>query len=97
MAKLPARPSLFDQLFRDFPNGYSIAPLHGVPLPSPGKIKIDVKESGDCLIVQAEAPRAAKDVIDVSVEKASVKYEDGILVLKPPKTASDKQTKISVS
>ncbi|MCJ2180419.1 Hsp20/alpha crystallin family protein [Novosphingobium album (ex Hu et al. 2023)] len=68
MAKFPARRSLFDDLFRDFPLGYSIAPLHGDPLPNPGKIKIDVKEKGDNLVVHAEMPGVSKDAIDVSVD-----------------------------
>jgi HSP20 family protein len=68
MARTPARRSLFDDLFRDFPLGYSIAPLHGDPLPHPGKIKIDVKENGDNIVVQAELPGVSKDAIDVSVD-----------------------------
>ena len=141
MAKLPARRSLFDELFSDFPLGYSIAPLHGDPLPHPGKIKIDVKENGDRLIVHAEIPGVSKDAIDVSVDKnvltisaevsqydadeendnvihseryygvvrrsialpaevsiedASAKYEDGILVLTLPKATKDAKKKINV-
>ena len=141
MAKLPARRSLFDELFRDFPLGYSIAPLHGDPLPHPGKIKIDVKENGDNLVVHAEMPGVSKDDIDVSVvnnvltisaevsqydadeendkiihseryygavqrsialpaevsiDDASAKYEDGILVLTLPKATKDAKRKISV-
>ena len=142
MTKLPAPRSLFDELFSDFPRGYSIAPLHGDPLPSPGKIKIDVKENGDHLIVHAEGPGVAKDAIDISVdnnvltiraevsqydadesndkvihseryygsvqrsislpsevsiEDASAKYEDGILVLTLPKSTRDAKTKITVN
>ena len=141
MAKPPARRSLFDELFRDFPLGYSIAPLHGDPLPHPGKIKIDVKENGDNLVVHAEMPGVSKDDIDVSVDNnvltisaevsqydadeendriihseryygavqrsialpaevsiddASAKYEDGILVLTLPKATKDAKKKISV-
>ena len=68
MARVPARRSLFDEILRDFPLGYSIAPLHGDPLPHPGKIKIDVKENGNNLIVQAEMPGVGKDDIEVSVD-----------------------------
>ncbi len=141
MAKLPARRSLFDELFNDFPLGYSIAPLHGDPLPAPGKIKIDVKENKDCLVIQAEVPGVKKDDIDVSVDnnvltisaevsqfdadeendaiihseryygsvrrsvslpaevsadEATARYEDGILILKLPKSAKDSKKKISV-
>lgn len=141
MAKPPARRSLFDDLFNDFPFGYSIAPLHGDPLPAPGKIRIDVKENKDCLVIQAEVPGVKKEDIDVSVDNnvltisaevsqydadeendavihseryygsirrsislpaevtaddATAKYEDGILVLKLPKSAKDSKRKISV-
>lgn len=66
MAKAPVRRrSLFDELFQDFPLGYSIAPLHGDPLPNPGKIRIDVKENGNNLIVHAEIPGVSKDAIDI--------------------------------
>ncbi|HEX2793525.1 MAG TPA: Hsp20/alpha crystallin family protein [Croceicoccus sp.] len=141
MARLPARRGLFDELFRDFPLGYSIAPLHGDPLPSPDKIKIDVKENGDNLVVHAEIPGVSKNAIDVSVDNnvltisaqvsqydadeendkvihseryygavqrsialpaevsvddASAKYEDGILVLTMPKVTKDAKKKISI-
>ncbi|TIX50242.1 Hsp20/alpha crystallin family protein [Alteraurantiacibacter aquimixticola] len=137
----PARRSLFDELFADFPLGYSIAPLHGDPLPHPGKIKIDVKENGDKLIVQAEMRGVKKEDIDVSVDNnvltisaevsqydadeqndrvihseryygsvqrsislpaevsiddASAKYEDGILILTLPKATKDARKTISV-
>lgn len=142
MAKLPTRRSLLDELFSDFPLGYSIAPLHGDPLPHPGKIKIDVKENGDRLIVHAEIPGVSKDAIDVSVDKnvltisaevsqydadqeydnvihseryygavrrsivlpaevsiddASAKYEDGILMLTLPKATKDAKKKINIA
>ncbi len=141
MAKLPARRSLFDELFQDFPLGYSIAPLHGDPLPAPSKIKIDVKENGDTLIVHAEVPGVRKDDLDISVdnnvltisaevsqydadqendkvihseryygavqrsislpaevsiEDATARYEDGILVLELPKAAQEAKKKIAV-
>ena len=141
MANTPVRRSFFDELLRDFPLGYSIAPLHGDPLPSAAKIKIDVKENGDDLIVHAEVPGVSKDALDISVdnnvltisaevsqydadeqndkivhseryfgsvrrsislpsevsiEDASAKYENGILVLKLPKLAKQSKRKISV-
>ena len=65
----PRRRSLFDDFFRDFPSGYSVKPLHGDPLPSPEDIKIEVKENGDNIVVQAELPGVAKDDINVSVER----------------------------
>jgi len=60
---------MIDEFFRDFPLGYSIKPLHGDPLPSAGDIKIDVKENGDAIVVQAEMPGIKKDDIDISVDR----------------------------
>ena len=69
MSKLIRRGNLFDDFFRDFPFGYQVAPLHGDPLPQPGRIKIDVKENNGNLIVQAEVPGVKKEDIDVSVDR----------------------------
>lgn len=63
------RRSLLDEFFRDLPLGYSLKPLHGDPLPSPEDIRIEVKESGDDIVVQAELPGVAKDDIDVSIDR----------------------------
>ena len=83
MPSLPTtRKSFFDEFFRDFPFGYSITPLHGEPLPSPDKIKVEVKENGDNVLVQAEIPGVRKDDINVSVDgnvvtiRAEVKQYD---------------------
>jgi HSP20 family protein len=65
----PRRRSLFDDFFRDFPTGYSVKPLHGDPLPSPEDIKIEVKEKGDNIVIQAELPGVGKDDIDVSIDR----------------------------
>lgn len=65
----PQRRSLFDEFFRDFPLGYSVRPLHGDPLPSPESIKIEVKENGDNIVVQAEMPGVRKDDIDISIDR----------------------------
>jgi HSP20 family protein len=69
MSKLVRRENLFDDFFRDFPFGYQIAPLHGDPLPQPGRITIDVKENNGKLIVQAEVPGVKKEDIDVTVDR----------------------------
>ena len=69
MSKLIRRGNLFDDFFRDFPLGYQIAPLHGDPLPQPGRITIDVKENNGNLIVQAEVPGVKKEDIDVTVDR----------------------------
>lgn len=68
MTQLTPRKSLFDEFFRDFPLGYSIRPLHGDPLPSPAQFNVEIKESDDAVVVQAEIPGVDKDDIDISVE-----------------------------
>ena len=73
---------LFDEFFRDFPLGYSIKPLHGDPLLSPEKIKIDVKTNEKSFTVHAEMPGLNKDEIHVSIDgnvvtiQAEVKQHD---------------------
>lgn len=80
MSLLPARTSLFDDLFRDLASGYYIKPLHGDPLPA--QIKIDVKEVGHAYQVQAEIPGVPKEDIHVEVHgalvtlRAEVKQQD---------------------
>lgn len=54
MSLLPSRTSLFDDLFHDMASGFYIRPLHGDPLPS--QIKLDLRESGDDYLLQAELP-----------------------------------------
>jgi len=82
MPALAPRRSFFDEFFRDFPLGYSVRPLHGDPLPSPDKIKVEVKENGDNIVVQAEIPGVSKDDIDISIDgsvltiRAEVKQYD---------------------
>jgi HSP20 family protein len=82
MNSLTSRGNLFDDFFRDVAPGFYIKPLHGEPLPSPGQIKMDVKENGDSYTVQAEVPGVAKEDIHVTIEgntvtlSAEVKQED---------------------
>ncbi|MFP5431040.1 MAG: Hsp20/alpha crystallin family protein [Gammaproteobacteria bacterium] len=68
MSALIPRGGLFDELFRDFGSGLAIRPLHGTPLPSPDRIKLDISESGDAYTVTAEIPGVAKEDIHVNVE-----------------------------
>jgi HSP20 family protein len=63
------RGNLFDDFFRDVAPGFYVKPLHGEPLPTPEKIKVDVKESDQMYTVQAEVPGVAKDDIHVKDEK----------------------------
>lgn len=82
MSSLITRGSLFDDFFRDMAPGFYVKPLHGDPLPSPGQIKIDVKENGNAYTVSAEIPGVRKEDIHVTVEggmvmvRAEVKQED---------------------
>ena len=62
------RSRFFDEFFRDFPLGYSVTPLHGDPMLSPDKIKIDVKNNEKSFTVHAEMPGLNKDDIHVSVD-----------------------------
>ncbi len=74
--------SLLDDFFRDMTPGFYVKPLHGDALPSPGQIRIDVKENGDAYTVSAEVPGVRKEDIDVHIEggmvtvRAEVKQED---------------------
>ncbi|UTH74876.1 Hsp20/alpha crystallin family protein [Chromobacterium sp. IIBBL 290-4] len=80
MSILPARHSLFDEFFRDFTPGFFIKPLHGDALPS--QIKMDVKETGEAYLVEAELPGVGKENIHVEIDgplvtiKAEVKQVD---------------------
>lgn len=82
MASLMTRHSLFDELFRDFANGIAVRPLHGNPLPSPDKIRIDVHENEDAYTVTADVPGVAKEDIHVTIDgntvtvQAEVKQHD---------------------
>ncbi len=141
MSKLVRTGNLFDDFFRDFPLGYQIAPLHGDPLPRPGQLKVDIKESNGNLVIQAEIPGVKKEDIDVRVDnnvltigaeisqydedrendkmlhseryygavkrsislpsevasdKATARYEDGMLTLTLPKASPETTKKIDV-
>ncbi len=82
MANQLIRSRLFDDFFNDFAPGFFVKPLHGDPLPNPGQIRIDVKESDDAYTVQAEVPGVTKDDINVSIDgsvvtlRAEVKQHD---------------------
>jgi HSP20 family protein len=68
MNSLVSRGGLFDDFFRDMSPGFYIKPLHGDPLPSPGQIKMDVKENDNAYTVLAEIPGVTKEDIQVSIE-----------------------------
>lgn len=72
MNQLMPRSRFFDDFFRDFPLNLSIRPLHGDPLPSPDRIRMDVRENGSNVMVSAEIPGVNKEDIQVSVENGTV-------------------------
>ena len=82
MSALMNRGNLFDDFFRDVAPGFYVKPLHGEPLPTPEKIKVDVMESDQMYTVQAEVPGVAKDDIHVALDgnivtlRAEVKQQD---------------------
>lgn len=76
------RNRFFDEFFGNFPIGYSIKPLHGDPLLTSDKIKIDVKNNAKSFTVHAEMPGLNKDDIHVTIDgnvvtiQAEVKQHD---------------------
>lgn len=82
MNPLIQRGSLLDDFFKDLAPGFYVRPLHGDPLPNPGQIKLDVKESAQAYTVTAELPGVARDDIHVTIDgglvtlSAEVKQQD---------------------
>lgn len=72
MNPLTTRAHLFDDFFKDFRSGFFVRPLHGEPLPEPGQIRIDVKDSGAEYVVKADLPGVRKEDIHVHVEGSMV-------------------------
>lgn len=68
MSSLIPRSSLFDEFFKDMAPGFFIRPLHGDPLPSPGQVRVDVKETEGAYEVTAEIPGVDKKDIHVHVD-----------------------------
>lgn len=83
MTSLMTRSKLFDDFFRDFASpGFFVRPLHGDPMPDPGRVRIDVQDTGDAFEVKADLPGVPKEDIQVQVEgnvvtlSAEVRQED---------------------
>lgn len=82
MNSLMQRGGLFDEFFKDLAPGFYVRPLHGEPLPNPGQIKLDVKESAQGYTVTAELPGVPREDIDVTIDgglvtiSAEVKQQD---------------------
>jgi len=68
MSSLISRTGLFDDFFKDFAPGFFVKPLQGDVLPSPGQIRMDVKESGNAYTIEAEVPGVPKEAIHVTVD-----------------------------
>lgn len=66
------RSSLFDDLFKDFAPGFFVKPMQGDALPSPGQIRMDVKETPEAYTLEAEVPGVAKDAIHVKVDGSTI-------------------------
>ena len=82
MNALVGRGGLFEDFLKDINPGFYVRPLHGDPLPAPGQLKVDVKESDGAYTVCAEIPGVPKEDIHVSVEgnvvslRAEVRQQD---------------------
>ena len=82
MNSLMQRGGLFDEFFKDLAPGFYVRPLHGEPLPNPGQIKLDVKESAQGYTVTAELPGVPREDIHVTIDgglvtiSAEVKQQD---------------------
>lgn len=72
MSSLISRSSLFDDFFKDFPSGFFVKPMQGEVLPSPGQIRMDVKETPEAYTLEAEVPGVAKEAIHVKVDGSTV-------------------------
>ena len=82
MNALVGRGGLFEDFLKDINPGFYVRPLHGDPLPTPGQMKVDVKENEGSYTVCAEVPGVPKEDIHVSVEgnvvslRAEVRQQD---------------------
>ena len=82
MNALVGRGGLFEDFLKDINPGFYVRPLHGDPLPTPGQMKVDVKENEGAYTVCAEVPGVPKDDIHVSVDgnvvslRAEVRQQD---------------------
>ena len=76
------RGGLFEDFLKDMNPGFYVRPLHGDPLPTPGQMKVDVKETDGAYTVCAEVPGVPKEDIHVSVDgnvvslRAEVRQQD---------------------
>lgn len=72
MNPIITRSRFLDDFLKDFSPGYFIRPLHGDPLPTPGQIRIDVKDDGDAFTVHADIPGVKKEDLHVEIEGSTV-------------------------
>ena len=63
------RNPMFDDFLRDFAPGFFIKPLQAETAPAtPAQIRVEVRESDENYVVQAEVPGVSKDDIQVSID-----------------------------
>ena len=70
MNALMARSSLFDDFFRDFPSTYLVRPLQGEARQA--QIRLDVKDEGSAIVINADLPGVKKEDIHVHVQDSMV-------------------------
>ena len=70
MNALMARSGLFDDFFRDFPSTYLVRPLQGEARQA--QIRLDVKDEGSAIVINADLPGVKKEDIHVHVQDSMV-------------------------
>ncbi len=70
MNPLMARSSLFDDFFKDYSSGYLVRPLQGQA--RTGQIRLDVKDEGSAIVINADLPGVKKEDIHVHVQDSVV-------------------------
>lgn len=75
MSSLISRSSLFDDFFKDVASGFFIKPLPGDVLPSPGHIRMDVRETPQAYCLEAEMPGVDKQALHVRIDGSVVTVE----------------------
>jgi HSP20 family protein len=74
--------NLFNDFLSDIAPSYYVRPLHGDALPTPARIKVDVRETDAVYTVHAEIPGVGKEDIHVTLDgntvtlSAEVKQQD---------------------
>ncbi|MEI7783989.1 MAG: Hsp20/alpha crystallin family protein [Betaproteobacteria bacterium] len=72
MNALMTRSNLFDDLFKDLSSGYFVRPLYNEALPQSSQIRLDVKDDGAAIVINADLPGVKKEDIHVHVQDSVV-------------------------